>query len=75
MIIYHRRKIESDIIETDELNVRETQAAINSDGRLTIRNVFDGNVEAHDTMVVFTREETEAVMKLFRLFRERDLPY
>lgn len=75
MTIYNRRKIESDMIATDELNILETQAAINSDGRLTIRNVFDGNVEAHDTIVVFTREETEAVMKLFRLFRERDLPF
>lgn len=28
MIVYHRRKIEADIMETDELNVRETQAAI-----------------------------------------------
>lgn len=75
MIVYHRRKIESDMIATDELNVLETQAAINSDGRLTIRSVYDGDVKADDTIVVFTREETEAVLKLFRLFRERDLPY
>lgn len=75
MIVYHRRKIESDIMETDELNVRETQAAINSDGRLTIRSIYDGDVKADDTIVVFTREETNAVLKLFRLFRERDLPF
>lgn len=75
MIIYHRRKIEAEMIETDELNVRETQAAINSDGHLTIRSVYDGDGKADDTIVVFTREETNAVVKLFRLFRERDLPY
>lgn len=75
MTIYSRRKIESDMIATDELNVLETQAAINSDGRLTIRSVYDGDDKADDTMVVFTREETNAVVKLFRLFRERDLPY
>ena len=75
MIVYHRRKIESDMMETDELNVRETQAAINSDGHLTIRSVYDGDDKAIDTIVVLTREETNAVLKLFRLFRERDLPY
>lgn len=75
MIVYHRRKIESDMIATDELNVLETQAAISSDGHLTIRSVYDGDVKADDTIVVFTREETNAVVKLFRLFRERDLPY
>lgn len=75
MIIYHRRKIEADMMETDELNVCGTQASINSDGRLTIRSVYDGDVKADDTIVVLTREETEAVLKLFRLFRERDLPF
>lgn len=75
MIIYHRRKVESDVIETDENNVYESQASINSDGRLTIRSVYDENYKAEDTIVVFTREETNAVVKLFRLFRERDLPF
>lgn len=75
MIVYHRRKIEADMMETDELNVCGTQAAINSDGRLTIRSIYDGDDKADDTMVVFTREETEAVMRLFRWFRERDLPF
>ena len=28
-----------------------------------------------DTIVVFTREETNAVLKLFRMFREHDLPF
>ena len=74
MIIYNRRNIQADLItETDEQNVYASQAAINSDGCLTIRNY--GDCPAEDTIVVFTREETNAVMKLFRLFRERDLPY
>lgn len=75
MTIYNRRRIHSDEINTDEQNIYESQAAINSDGHLTIRSVYDGDDKADDTMVVFTREETEAVMKLFRLFRERDLPF
>lgn len=79
-MIAYKRKVESETeIACDENCVYFTEAALNSSGCLTVRKVYDCGAEntynAADELIVLTRKETNAIFNLFRLFRERDLPF
>ena len=58
------RKMESSIIKSGDYGC--SQASINSDGVITLRNYnpFDKNV---DEIIVLSKEETNAIMELFRI--------
>lgn len=48
------------------------QASFNSDGVLTLRNYNSDNKDS-DEIIIFTREETEAIVKLFRAIKQLDV--
>ncbi len=58
------RKMESSIIKSGDYGC--SQASINSDGVITLRNhsPFDKNI---DEIIVLSKEETSAIMELFRI--------
>ena len=51
----------------------ECQASFNSDGILTLRNYNIENKNS-DEIIVLSREETEAIVKLFREFNRLNVP-
>jgi len=56
------REIKSTIIRQSKYH-GFSQAAFNSDGLLTLRNYCEE--DAHDEIIIFTREETQAIVALF----------
>lgn len=59
---------------TDKSNYSlNCQASFNSDGVLTLRNynVTDKN---NDEIIIFSREETEAIVELFRSIKQLGVP-
>lgn len=69
------REMKSHITDCPPLN--NSQASINSDGMLTLRN-YGGSPDT-DTIIVFTRNESQAIIRLFRelvkIFGHEDLPF
>lgn len=51
----------------------ECQASFNSDGVLTLRN-YNRSDKNSDEIIVLSREETEAIVKLFREFNRLNVP-
>lgn len=67
------RKMEANITKSGVYGC--SQASINSDGVITLRNYnpFDKNV---DQIIVLSKEETNAIMELFRtLSKLNNLPF
>lgn len=68
-------------MKSSKTNIEHTsncQASINSDGLITLRNYnFDNNDK--DTIIVLSREETNALIKLFQCIKDKfkvdDLPF
>ena len=56
----------------------KSQASFNSDGVLTLRN-YDPENPGMDEIMIFTREETQAIVKLFaeigRTVKDHTLPF
>lgn len=52
----------------------KSQASFNSDGCLTIRN-YIANDKDNDEIIIFNRQETQAVLNLFKWFKNNDLPF
>ena len=53
------------------------QASFNSDGVLTLRN-YDVQNKNSDEIIILSREETEAIVKLFRTMKNlylEDMPF
>lgn len=70
------RKTESNISDTKEM--LHCQASFNSDGNITLRH-YDPYHKGNDEILVFSRNETRAIFKLFSQFKssikEFDLPF
>lgn len=78
MITIKREMNKTDTIQT---NYPETQVSFNSDFCLTVRK-YDPYDKDKDEIIIFTREETEEVVKLFKNFKklcriesDSDLPF
>lgn len=78
MITIKREMNKTDTIQT---NYAETQVSFNSDFCLTVRK-YDQYDKDKDEIIIFTREETEEVVKLFKNFKklcgiesDSDLPF
>lgn len=67
-----KREIKSETMAT--ANYGSCQASFNSDGNLTLRNYshYDKN---KDEIIIFSHEETQAILKLLRQAKENDLPF
>ena len=57
-----KRKMEATI--SKGISWRNSQASINSDGVLTIRN-YDSADKNNDEIIIFSNEETQAIIRLF----------
>lgn len=65
------------VIEQDanKFHFNKSQASYNSDGRLTLRN-YHWEDKNSDEIILFSRQETEAILNLFvRLEEEKGLPF
>lgn len=59
---------------TDKSNYSlECQASFNSDGVLTLRN-YNIEDKNSDEIIIFSREETNAVVELFRAIKQLGVP-
>ena len=69
------RNMMSEVYETKD-KYGLYQASLNSDGCLTLRRFFIDDKE-HDKIICFTRDETRAIVQLFRLIKDYgfDLPF
>ena len=77
-MIAYKRKIESEIIASCSEDFVYTQASLNSDGCIVLRNVYncgaDDSTGKTDTIVVLSVRETLAVLSLMRQFPKGELP-
>lgn len=78
-MIYMERKISAEKAEEKGLGFRY-QAALNSDGNLTLRAVqCAGTKDEESSLVIFNLRETEAIFKLMRTIKsishDNDLPF
>lgn len=59
---------------TDKSNYSlECQASFNSDGVLTLRN-YNIEDKNSDEIIIFSREETNAIVELFRAIKQLGVP-
>ena len=66
MNIINRTMESEDFLSTKDIGFNyKSQASINSDGCLTLRN-YNPNNKNTDEIVIFTREETTALFRLIR---------
>ncbi len=77
-MILINREINSKEITTEKgKNFNNCQASLNSDGNITLRN-FDSRNKNSDEIIVLSKEETRAIVKLFSEIGEmnkRSLPF
>lgn len=52
----------------------KSQASFNSDGCITVRNYLPDDKES-DEIIIFNRQETKAILDLFKFFKNNDLPF
>ena len=77
-MIAYKCRIESEIIGSCNEDFVYTQASLNSDGCIVIRNVYcgaDDSTGKTDTIVVLSPRETLAILSLMRRFPKGDLPF
>lgn len=73
MIIIDREMKAVESITAKSNHSRKCQASFNSDGVLTLRN-YNVEDKNSDEIIIFSREETLAVVKLFSEFKRLNVP-
>lgn len=75
-MIFMNRKITSEVKQESE--GFRYQAAINSDGNITLRTVvMSGSTMEEGSLIIFNKGETDAIFNLMRVMRhkENSLPF
>lgn len=71
-VIDREMKVVESVTAKSEYSLR-CQASFNSDGVLTLRNYNSDNKDS-DEIIIFTHEETEAIIELFRAIKRLGVP-
>lgn len=80
MIILNRKmKVEETLTVNGELRQSRSQASINSDGRITLRN-YDPYAKDNDEIIILSENETKAIFDLMRVMKglgvkNEDMPF
>lgn len=80
MIILNRKmKVEETLTVNGELRQSISQASINSDGRITLRN-YDPYAKDNDEIIILSDNETKAIFDLMRVMKglgvkNEDIPF